>query len=415
MAKTKREDKTYTTEMSGTYINSEGEISHQKSRYSTSRVAQRVASDNPRDFRALIARGDDATTSLTGRQYLLRRAAYTEVRIVDPDPRPGKVDNQWLITGRPHSPSFVPTAINGTLATTAVGAAQTAFTKQTRKRTQQFAGGVFCGELLETVRMLASPAKSLRKEVTNLIQTVLRKKPRGKKLSPASLRRMVADTWLEWSFGVKPLVQDVNDAATALDRLANGRRNSDLIRVTGDGYAEAYQARGVEDFSLIPGYPGVLRFRYGWNDRCDVRYRGAIRSANPSGEMPLAMQWGVDASSILPTAWELIPWSFMVDYFTNVGDVIDAWSMRFVDFSWLNRTVRNRRVVKQESLMLLLAVDHYGHFTGGKASGSSTDVDRAKANNQFSPPLMLQIPGFPSTKWINMAALLNGIAEVKRR
>lgn len=376
------------------------------------RVASRTVGDNIPDFRSKIANGDSATTSLVGRQYRLRTKPLTASGFI-PAAGPGRpYEAAFSLSGKPGHTNFPPNNIDATLESKATSAAQTAFAKQVRKKTQTFAAGTFCGELMETVRMLASPAKSLRKEVGHLLDVARRQKRLNRNL--ASTRKLVADTWLEWSFGVKPLIGDVNDAAVAFERMAQGQC-IDLIRVTAEGSAEGYFDDGTYEWSVPSGSPFTLQSRADRKDRCDVIYRGAIKSANPSGEMPLPMQFGLDLSSILPTAWELVPWSFFVDYFTNVGDAIDAWSMRFVHFSWLNRTVRNSRELRAVG-MRVVAPNEYRltGVAGGQVSGKITAVDRQVADNNFSPDLMLRIPGFTGTKWINIAALTNGIADLKR-
>lgn len=375
------------------------------------RVASKTTGDNIPDFRAKISRGDNATTSLVGRQYRLRRDLVSASGFI-PAAGPGRpYEAAFSLSGKPTHPFFPPNSVDETLVAKATSAAQTAFAKQVRKKTQNFSGGVFAGELMETVRMLASPAKGLRKEVGNLLDVARRNKKLDRNL--ASTRRFVADTWLEWSFGVKPLINDVNDAANAFERMSNGRC-IDLIRCTATGTAEGFLDDGLYEWAVPSGSPFTMRSRADRTDRCEVTYRGAIRSSNPSGEMPLPVQFGLDLSSVLPTAWELIPWSFFVDYFTNVGDAIDAWSMRFIHFSWINRTVRNSRDLRAVS-MHIVAPSNYvlTGVRGGRVSGKTTTVDRQVTTNEFSPDLMLRLPGF-GTKWINIAALLNGIADLKR-
>lgn len=141
--------------------------------------------------------------------------------------------------------------------------------------------------------------------------------------------------------------------------------------------------------------------------------RGAWKNSSPSGQMPLPELFGAGVADIVPTAWELIPWSFMVDYFSNIGVVLDAWSMRFVNFAWLNLTVRNSRVVQAGGLR----TDH-NPFVGSDIIVQNESpvrrvryvvktVSREKVDNQFETELMVRIPGFPETnKWLNIAALL---------
>ena len=76
-------------------------------------------------------------------------------------------------------------------------------------------------------------------------------------------------------------------------------------------------------------------------ERCEVTYRGAYVYRRPDGNFGIPELFGVDLSSVAPTSWELIPYSWLVDYFTDVGSAIDAVSIRLVEFGWSNVTVRN--------------------------------------------------------------------------
>jgi hypothetical protein len=332
---------------------------------------------------------------------------------------------------------YHPTSNNATVASLAEQLALQDFTRKARQRLHSWQGGVFAGEFKEMVGLLASPTKRLRVETGNLLESlfvVKRKYLKAddllelRKINPKKaaqiargLKNAIADTWLEWSFGVKPTIQDCNDAATAFRRMAKGE-HVESIRITGHGSADAYSRLWTaQDYGF--GYSGLGAFAQGnvdQYDHCDAMVRAAWVSQAPSGDMPLPMTFGVDLSSIVPTAWELLPWSFLVDYFTSVGSAIDAWSIRLVDFSWCNRTVRNRRTVKLCDLKWepLNSPFSFGSvWVNGPyiASMSRYEVNRTKG----FPPVetagfYLKVPGVASTKWLNIAALLNGISVLSK-
>lgn len=372
----------------------------------------RFVSANHPKWKARLKDGQDVTTVLIANRYrwtpkdTYLTVSYQNAGLKGYDRYIGQSANSV-----PKNPGVVDTGV----VNTATSAAEIAFTKNYRKKTQNWNSGQFCGELLQTARMLASPAKSARKAVTQLYDTlkreILGRRARGNPNS--AVRRAIADTYLEWQFGVKPLVQDLDGAAEAFRALASGRC-FDTIRITGTGTAS----------SNVPGYPKIGNFASGQAgfpagsfaraytegfDTSEVTIRGAWKNSNPSGEMPIPMRFGTGINDIVPTAWELVPWSFFVDYFINVGDVLDAWSMRFVNFSWVNKTVRNCRTLKGSDLI----VSPHGTFDakgsyGGRVVSQRFDVSRNSSTTDFHTGFKVQIPGFDkSTKWLNISALLS--------
>jgi len=420
----KSERKNYRTETYITMTSNRGKRSDTVRSANNRVLDTRTTSANLLNYKSRLANLISATTVLQGDNTRVKR--YYDLHYscwLANNPPFEALDYRFDVTGDiPFLSLFVPQSTNASLVTQADSRAMIAFSKQVRKKTQNWQSGVFTGELLETARLLASPVKRLREEVGNLVSDALRKKAKHKKSTAKTRRAAVADTWLTWSFGVKPLISDANDAALAFRALASGRC-IDSIRFTGIGEADGSlsypNGLSFEGVNLGPGVPSSLIGRVRYTDKCMVIYRGAMKNSNPSGEMPLPMRFGLDLSSVVPTTWELIPWSFMVDYFTNVGDALDAWSMRFLNFAWMNRTVRNSRTSDVEGFQNSIAIStsqgRKSTCVGRPPSALYATVDRNIATNLFMPSLALKIPGFPSTKWVNIAALANGIAAVKSR
>lgn len=409
--------------------------------YYRSAVDSRITSDNYPDWRQRIAEHRDATTDLVGTRNLLYCWPY-EYKIVHRD-------FTYTVKGR-YPFSNVPTSISGTTAARAAAIAKQKFASRARDTIHSWQGGVFAGELRETARLLASPTKRLRGEVGSLMNRALTEQPRIKRLRQildttrrrrtfnrvtqalkeaqirelkktlASMRNAIGDTWLEWSFGVKPIIQDANDAAEAFRRLAGGERFEALhIKAS---HTERDVINSTVENTLATWLGGVPQ--YAKARATDVQTSTYIIRADyigesPNANMPLPAIFGLDLSSVLPTAWELVPWSFFVDYFTDVGSAIDAWSIRLINFAWSNHTVRNSRsfttnrpVIVGQPTNGYATIECYGPFL---AKGSLYQVERHK----YLPPEapykpILRIPGYPGTKWLNIAALANGILALKR-
>jgi hypothetical protein len=130
---------------------------------------------------------------------------------------------------------------------------------------------------------------------------------------------------------------------------------------------------------------------------------------------------GFDWSNFVPTLWEILPWSFAIDYFTNIGDVLSAWSFPLSAITWAQSTLRNSHE---------FTVDGYGP-TGHQQEDTiayayklvQLSLDRAKGGltyvrresvDPFSmlPVLQVRLPGLGSLKWLNLAALASQRARL---
>lgn len=118
-----------------------------------------------------------------------------------------------------------------------------------------------------------------------------------------------ANQWLEVHFGIVPLVQDIWNAVDTLQSpIPYGRcygSGSHAYSVSGSGLSP-------EQWSNAGTQTGKVRCRVG----------ARVTVSNPN--LYLANRLGLLNPASL--AWELTPWSFVVDWFTNVGDFLGQFT-----------------------------------------------------------------------------------------
>lgn len=379
--------------------------------YSLTWVNSVTHGDNVPGWRQKLREGSDATTSLTGTRISAR---FT----------PGEAIGYWKQSfggytyrslGTCGLSPQLPSGNPGTLSYSKADAeALGKFNRRIREKRTAFEGGVFLGELGQTLSMIRRPARGLRTLTDEFLHAArrvralgLRGAVRNARLLPSEVAEQLADLWLEAQFGWRPLMSDVEGACEALRLISNGQSL----------HTGRISAKGAEDSNVAETHtpitsPSGFRLEDSMREvaHCEVIYRGAIRvKARDPRTMDAALV-GFDLSSFLPTAWELIPYSFLIDYFTNVGEIVTGWSNLFTELSWCNRTVR--RQYKRENVVRLSGapmpawMDSNVMVAPAKFVCEKSHVLREKYTGTTVPSFTFRIPSFGSLKWLNIAALV---------
>jgi hypothetical protein len=300
--------------------------------------------------------------------------------------------------GRPGIPSF----------STAENLAKSRFWKKAKSQQTAFNGLTALGELAETLRMLRNPAQGLRRGLDDYLGALKKRTRRAKR---SSLPGIVSNTWLEHVFGWQPLINDVRDAGEALNR-----RSSDLAGIytrisgTATDQAAAFGAPSNDGFMFGLNYVGKTLTRH----FISVRFYGQWKNECESPVEANTNLFGVNWRDIVPSAWELIPYSFLADYFSNIGDVLSAWSVRKSNIAWVSRTVNVRSISTPHNIIIdysqfPAAVGLFLGFISKEVDFGDSRCTRRyihrKTESPGLPDLRLEMPGF-GTKWINISALL---------
>lgn len=293
--------------------------------------------------------------------------------------------------------------------------ARAKFYQKINQARNQFSGSIFLGELRETLHMLRRPAAGL----TDLIKGYLGDVKKRKRSHPKTWTKAIGDLWLENAFGWQPLINDMKDAAEALRRL-NEKRASKIISAGGFDAKDSTSSLPARDRGTIY-FAGLSGDRGFWitcdahlYERCIVRYKGRLDAQVTTTNWDNWDLFGFRSVDFIPAAWELLPWSFLADYFSNIGDCLSSICVSTQGLKYVNRTE-----IKKTYYSGKLFVDPFDshHFnpanwtfvslTGslGKFSLSRRTVVRS-ANSGISYPTLQFNVGLNSGQLANIAALL---------
>lgn len=278
-------------------------------------------------------------------------------------------------------------------------------------------GGVFLGEMLETARMLMRPAKALKGLVEKHILVLKNKKRR---MAAKHYLRFAADQWLEFNFGMRPLVNDMRGLAEAIGRFGDSDRQiRTRLRATGKS-ERLMQSRTLSQVHNSYGYYFQHIHLYG---RTRVVYRIGLRYT-PSGPFDsakrLAELCGLTPDDFVPTIWQVLPTTWIIDMFTNIGDILTArWTDTSV-VSWVCKTVINEGEEKSNTSPNIEAARqalgaNFLDFTGSFGSYQSFARSISRTNSGIQPPeWTFTVPGLSDIRWINLAALVGQFNDLNR-
>lgn len=146
---------------------------------------------------------------------------------------------------------------------------------------------------------------------------------KGKTLRPGSgSRRKAEDVWLEMRYGWAPTLMDLEGAIEWLDSRDDGGYKRYRIRAKASVKRRTYDP-GVWTDNYHGAYFTIpMRYRDSYLERTEVK--GTYFATLNDNTFRSLNQCGV--INPLTTVWELVPYSFVVDWFVGVGDYLSSLS-----------------------------------------------------------------------------------------
>lgn len=264
-------------------------------------------------------------------------------------------------------------------------------------------GLVVAGEFSKTVRMLVNPLGAFKRRLSSYQRHVKKRARREKGLNR---HKVIANTWLEANYGWRPLVRDIDDASKYLAEYTTNVARPPVAVVT--GYGE--DSKSTENHrSITYSHPYYhVRGRYSVKRTDKVRYKAALRVNQPRQYVHKSL--GLGLNDFVPALWELTPYSFLVDYFSNVGDIVNAACFQSGQIAWCMKWIIYERELKLSFYKGDLQDDpiFYGYdnkLTGcSPASKRERTIGRSIYTGSFIPDFRLTMPDLWN-QWLNIAAL----------
>lgn len=316
-------------------------------------------------------------------------------------------------------------------------------TKNRNDLIQKIKGGVNLGvataELPKTVDSIVKSSRAVlgsllllkRGDVTGSIRTLLRglqgvddkhgftsraarlrnERHKFQKSSTDSLSvKDVASTWLAWQYAWSPLLSDIHGAMEDLEKLVHDR---ELVFRKKTSYTQVLKEARTTQY----GGENIVQIKLPTTKQAVVRRKMVLAE-------PPSYAWSSGLLDPAVIAWEIVPFSFVFDWFAPIGGSLEAWSsapfltVKSWTKSWLRETYA---VVKDHSFR---NTSGYIKAEGGNFFYRKVLYARSVGDNIYSllasepehpfVPLNKAEKAFSLTHLANAAALITGIVSNTR-
>lgn len=368
----------------------------------------KTVGDNPQNYRYLIANGLDATTSFSGVETKIqfgRRQVKSYIANYS-----GGVLTAWERAR--YEEIFPPQIVLGGGDPSLLDSSSTfakalgKFNQKTHAVSTKFQGGAFLGELRETIHSIRHPAnalatsmssyfrvaKKLRSTVVKTVDHYGSLKHRKVRSAIKNANRAIAGSWLEYSFGWMPLLHDINDAMEAASDRYKVKPPFEYVKAT-------VSDKDMVSSSVFTNVVGPVSWANYVDvvSQMDVTFRGvvSIQTNSPNVNRDL---WGFSPRDFVPTIWEVCPYSWLVDYFSNVQDVINGLSFGGHNVRWSNVTVRKLYETRNWATLLSITpsipgtIVYDGQILGGLTRSWRKVTSRTRYMGSYIPGLIFTVP-----------------------
>lgn len=363
-------------------------------------------------WRSHVTNHVNATNTLHATKSFVDYREYVHTGLSEPFPGPDPYAPWHLkygTTGFPNQYYTLPTVpITVVHRSAALGQAVGGFNKKLDDLRSGFSGLTFLGELRESLRMIKSRTKDLCQQVSKTKQRLRRHFKTNKIRRSAAT---AADLWLEYSFGWSPLINDIKGAVKNLQPEPKYR----VIAASGEdseGGTPVFQRVGYADGTLCLLCDIFQSDKTVSQAKCVAEVSTQLLGLRQDQYLffrDSAETWGLCLRDFVPTAWELLPYSWLIDYFTNIGDIVAApWIDRHA-ITWQYQVQRTTRVIAAQFRNLRnrswggLRMTSITATPGSIRCGTKL-FDRTRTVTAI-PPFYLQYPDAGSLRWANLLAV----------
>lgn len=189
--------------------------------------------------------------------------------------------------------------------------------------------------------------------IKSLVEKHKKARARGKSAKEANAE--ISSQWMQYRYGIMPIVLSIMDAIELLDKAFDEFHTS-----------RAFSVQSVN----LDSRPFIHTSESYFYKRMQGTFRISAVGKARYNDFRTRLS-DLITSNLFLTAWELIPMSFVIDWFVNVGDVIFSHTSTMVDFAIERKfCTSEKRVYTTDSYFHYYLNEHFIHdYPGFPAAG----------------------------------------------
>lgn len=270
-------------------------------------------------------------------------------------------------------------------------------------KSHDFDLGVNLGQLHQTVDLLSTnlsklgqAALALKRGNFSAAARQLGARPRGTRLKTSD----VSGRWLELQYGWLPLIGDSYQAAKAYEAISVGQRT----KIYRSSYGKKWTGNGSQSFADFSVPYSGSRTRYIQYECTEV--------------MGIPRQLGL--LDPLSVAWELLPWSFVIDWFIPIGSYLDVLNqMPSLQGRFLTTEVIKMKAISAPPAVLpgwyMSGLPSYHKILFGVLSVPGRRQKKIVIDRSYSTTLPIPLPSAHLAGAIHGRRLWNAISLAQQR
>jgi hypothetical protein len=309
------------------------------------RVRSRTTGGSVIDYRRKISRHESATSSLSGTTFTYRSKRYfgsgSYTPPVPPPPdedsfrtgtRVGNGDGYSMSSDTPTTPP----PYSGASYTSAYNLAVQRLYDTIRELESSTPIGEDVGEYHQTLSLFKRGLGGIRDLIDYVSVNhakILRKESSWNDAKRIS--KSLADLTLEYRFGIEPLAKNLGRGIAALQ---SDKYSDAIIPFSVKGKATSR----VQDYDDSWGSFPALHLKTYTETEHLVRFKGEYKIGPPREGYRWNHILGLTWREFLPTLYNLIPYSFLADYVSNLHTFVEAMAVPYSQVAWCVKTERSK-------------------------------------------------------------------------
>ncbi len=363
-------------------------------------------------WRSRIREGSDATSNYSLDNYQLELTpGYASWHATDrANPPYQRTSFSGLFKGNARAPQSTVSHLTTSLARANAAALKQVYDKLAQERSSTNSLATL-GEMADTIRMIRHPFRAIADLTHNHVNRLVKSKRGLRGTERQRFERyyeLVRESYLEYVFGLAPLI---SDTVAITETIARWNLESEGLRkhrskLVGRGEDVSVSTSNTPDTLYSAGGFSVFKFMETWKQTTTrkVQYIVGVnspRAASAGSTERLVELLGFNFNNFIPAVWEVIPWSWLVDYVANVTDLLNAGVADTSSVAWVSKSVSEDTLLEYmstvssaQSSARLAASSLDGSASGSMGSWKlrRTTLTRTAGVSLGIPDLVLSLP-----------------------